>query len=57
MGLRTYLKEYYRNLTEKYPFDFVIGSVHMIRIERCGRELLFEAAEKLLTEAYQRSFR
>ena len=28
LGLRTYLKEYYDALIKKYPFDFVIGSVH-----------------------------
>ena len=28
IGLQPHLGEYYRNLTEKYPFDFVIGSVH-----------------------------
>ena len=30
IGLQPHLGEYYRNLTEKYPFDFVIGSVHLI---------------------------
>lgn len=30
LGLRTYLKDYYEELTKKYPFDFVIGSVHNV---------------------------
>lgn len=28
LGLQPYLKEYYHTLVNKYPFDFVIGSVH-----------------------------
>ena len=31
LGLRPYLGDYYRNLVAKYPFDFVIGSVHTIQ--------------------------
>ena len=30
IGLQPHLGEYYKELTEKYPFDFVIGSVHLI---------------------------
>ena len=30
LGLRTYLKDYYEELTKKYPFDFVIGSSHIV---------------------------
>ena len=30
IGLQPHLGEYYRNLTEKYPFDFVIGSTHLV---------------------------
>ena len=30
LGLRTYLKDYYEELMKKYPFDFVIGSVHNV---------------------------
>ncbi|WP_235396155.1 histidinol-phosphatase HisJ family protein [Faecalicatena contorta] len=31
LGLRPYLGDYYRAFVKKYPFDFVIGSVHMIQ--------------------------
>ena len=34
LGLRTYLKEYYEKLTKKYPFDFIIGSVHNVPFKR-----------------------
>ena len=34
MGLRTYLKEYYEKLTKKYPFDFIIGSVHNVPFQK-----------------------
>lgn len=31
LGLQPHLVEEYRKLTEKYPFDFVIGSVHLVK--------------------------
>ncbi|MBU3840330.1 MAG: histidinol-phosphatase HisJ family protein [Candidatus Ruminococcus intestinipullorum] len=30
IGLQTHLKEYYQNLIQKHPFDFVIGSIHVV---------------------------
>ena len=29
-GLQPHLGEFYKNMAEKYPFDFVIGSVHLV---------------------------
>lgn len=31
IGLQPYLGEFYREFTDKYPLDFVIGSVHSVR--------------------------
>lgn len=31
IGLQPHLGEYYRNYVRRYPFDFVIGSVHLIK--------------------------
>lgn len=31
LGMRPYLGEHYRALAQKYPFDFVIGSVHSVQ--------------------------
>ena len=31
LGMQPHLGGAYRELTEKYPFDFVIGSVHLVR--------------------------
>ena len=30
LGLQTHLQEFYQKLTQQYPFDFVIGSVHLV---------------------------
>lgn len=30
IGLQTHLQEFYQNMTESFPFDFVIGSVHLV---------------------------
>ena len=30
LGLQPHLGDRYRRMTEKYPFDFVIGSLHLI---------------------------
>lgn len=53
LGLRTYLKDYYEELTEKYPFDFVIGSVHNVPYKKDAEgNILYTdpAAEKLFTD-------
>ena len=53
LGLRTYLKDYYEELTKKYPFDFVIGSVHNVPYKKGveGNILYTDpAAEKLFTD-------
>lgn len=53
LGLRTYLKDYYEELTKKYPFDFVIGSVHNVPYKKdAGGNILYTdpAAEKLFTD-------
>lgn len=53
LGLRTYLKNYYEELTKKYPFDFVIGSVHNVPYKKDAEgNILYTdpAAEKLFTE-------
>lgn len=53
LGLRTYLKDYYEELTKKYPFDFVIGSVHNAPYKKDveGNILYTDpAAEKLFTD-------
>ena len=53
LGLRTYLKDYYEELTKKYPFDFVIGSVHDVPYKKDAEgNILYTdpAAEKLFTD-------
>lgn len=53
LGLRTYLKDYYEELTKKYPFDFVIGSVHNVPYKKDAEgDILYTdpAAEKLFTD-------
>ena len=53
LGLRTYLKDYYEELTKKYPFDFVIGSVHNVPYKKDveGNILYTDpAAGKLFTD-------
>lgn len=53
LGLRTYLKDYYEELTKKYPFDFVIGSVHNVPYKKDveGNILYTDpAAEKLFKD-------
>ena len=53
LGLRTYLKDYYEELTKKYPFDFVIGSVHNVPYKKDveGNILYTDpAAKKLFTD-------
>lgn len=53
LGLRPYLKDYYEELTKKYPFDFVIGSVHNVPYKKDAEgNILYTdpAAEKLFTD-------
>ena len=53
LGLRTYLEDYYEELTKKYPFDFVIGSVHNVPYKKDAEgNILYTdpAAEKLFTD-------
>lgn len=53
LGLRTYLKDYYEELMKKYPFDFVIGSVHNVPYKKDAEgNILYTdpAAEKLFTD-------
>ena len=53
LGLRTYLKDYYEELTKKYPFDFVIGSVHNVPYKKDAEgNILYPdpVAEKLFTD-------
>ena len=53
LGLRTYLKDYYEELTKKYPFDFVIGSIHNVPYKKDAEgNILYTdpAAEKLFTD-------
>ena len=53
LGLRTYLKDYYEELTKKYPFDFVIGSVHNVPYKKDAEGIILytdPAAEKLFTD-------
>ena len=53
LGLRTYLKDYYEELTKKYPFDFVIGSVHNVPYKKDAEgNILYTdpEAEKLFTD-------
>ena len=53
LGLRTYLKDYYEELSKKYPFDFVIGSVHNVPYKKDAEgNILYTdpAAEKLFTD-------
>lgn len=42
LGLQPHLKEYYQEFTAKYPFDFIIGSVHSVRRRDVAAGALFE---------------
>ena len=42
LGLQPYLKDYYREFVAKYPFDFVIGSVHSAKKRDLAAGSLFE---------------
>ncbi|MEE1085902.1 MAG: histidinol-phosphatase HisJ family protein [Schaedlerella sp.] len=40
LGLQAHLKERYQKIVEKYPFDFVIGSIHLVK----GKDPYFREA-------------
>ena len=42
LGLLPYLGDYYRAFTDRYPFDFVIGSVHSVQSTDPAAGKLFE---------------
>ena len=54
IGLQPHLGEYYKELTEKYPFDFVIGSVHLIHGQDPYYRGFFEGRSD--EEAYHEAF-
>ncbi len=41
IGLKPYLGEFYREFTEKYPLDFVIGSVHSVQDHDAATKRIF----------------
>ena len=55
IGLQPHLGGFYRELTEKYPFDFVIGSVHLVHGLDPYYGALFEGRTD--EEAYAETFR
>lgn len=55
IGLQPHLGGFYRELTEKYPFDFVIGSVHLVHGLDPYYGALFEGRTD--EEAYSETFR
>ena len=54
IGLQPHLGKYYKELTEKYPFDFVIGSVHLIHGQDPYYRGFFEGRSD--EEAYREAF-
>ena len=54
LGLQKHLGTRYETLIEKYPFDFVIGSMHLV----CGKTLIPERCLKRrrCTQVYRRMF-
>ncbi|MCU0080296.1 histidinol-phosphatase HisJ family protein [Extibacter muris] len=54
LGLLPYLGDYYRAFTDRYPFDFVIGSVHSVQSTDPAAGKLFEG--KTDEEAYRIAF-
>ena len=53
-GLQPHLGEYYHKYVNKYPFDFVIGSVHLVRgIDPYYGELFRNQTDR---EAYRQTF-
>ena len=55
IGLQPHLGGFYRELTEKHPFDFVIGSVHLVHGLDPYYGALFEGRTD--EEAYSETFR
>ncbi len=43
LGLQTYLADYYHSLAGRFPFDFLIGSSHIVRRMDCAFPSYFEA--------------
>lgn len=54
LGLQSYLGEYYKKITEAWPFDFIIGSVHIIESSDPVSGKLFE--NRTDEEAYRIAF-
>ena len=54
LGLQPHLGEYYREFTQKYPFDFVIGSVHCIQSTDPASKVIFQG--KSDEEVYKIAF-
>lgn len=55
LGLQKHLQAEYKTLTEKYPFDFVIGSMHLIQGEDPYNGKMFEGVSD--ADAYRSAFR
>lgn len=51
IGLQPYLKEFYREFAKKYPFDFIIGSVHSVRRVDVATKKMFK--ENVDEKAYR----
>lgn len=54
IGLQPHLREYYRNYVRQKPFDFVIGSVHLIKSRDPYYKEFFE--ERSDAAAYEETF-
>ena len=54
LGLQVHLKDYYRELVHKYPFDFIIGSTHFIDRKDPAYPDFFENRDE--AEAYLKYF-
>lgn len=54
LGLQPHLGEQYRDLVERYPFDFVIGSLHVIHGMDPYDGIIFEGRSD--TEVYREAF-
>ncbi|MCI6466988.1 MAG: histidinol-phosphatase HisJ family protein [Faecalicatena sp.] len=54
IGLQPHLGEYYKELVNKYPFDFVIGSVHVVHGNDPYYQEMFQGRSD--EEAYRETF-
>ncbi len=54
IGLQPHLGEYYRNYVRQFPFDFVIGSVHLIKGQDPYYQEFFEGRSD--AKAYEETF-